>query len=427
MIVSVPGPNVVRRTTLSPTPLRRRHPARTIGIGLALIALTVLVGPLRLGRGGPGRHPAQRARADRPATPRVTVSTTTTTSPTQRVPPGPPSDQRRLTLLATIGGAISPKSVVASGTGLVFAQNMMYTHTVTVYDSAGNLVRTIPDRVDLAQFGIPGHAGVTRGAPVEAAFSPDARYAYVTNYSMYGTGFGPEGSDSCTPSSARAAGDTDSFVYRIDTQTFSIDQVIEVGLVPKYVAVAPDDRYLLVTNWCSFDLSVVDVARGREIARLPMGTNPRGIAVTPDSSTAYVAIMGGSQLVRVDLRTLSRAGSVTVGPNPRHVVLDPTGRYLYVSLNASGTLVKYDLVAGQVVGSVRTGLEERSLAIAADGLALYVVNYGSNTVSKVRAADLTVLQTVATGTHPIGITYDRVTGDVWVAIYTGKILVLADR
>lgn len=357
----------------------------------------------------------------------MTVSTTTTTSPTQRVPPGPPSDQRRLTLLATIGGAISPKSVVASGTGLVFAQNMMYTHTVTVYDSAGNLVRTIPDRVDLAQFGIPGHAGVTRGAPVEAAFSPDARYAYVTNYSMYGTGFGPEGSDSCTPSSARAAGDTDSFVYRIDTQTFSIDQVIEVGLVPKYVAVAPDDRYLLVTNWCSFDLSVVDVARGREIARLPMGTNPRGIAVTPDSSTAYVAIMGGSQLVRVDLRTLSRAGSVTVGPNPRHVVLDPTGRYLYVSLNASGTLVKYDLVAGQVVGSVRTGLEERSLAIAADGLALYVVNYGSNTVSKVRAADLTVLQTVATGTHPIGITYDRVTGDVWVAIYTGKILVLADR
>jgi hypothetical protein len=29
--------------------------------------------------------------------------------------------------------------------------------------------------------------------------------------------------------------------------------------------------------------------------------------------------------------------------------------------------------------------------------------------------------------HPIGITYDATTGDVWVAVYSGQILVLADR
>ena len=31
-------------------------------------------------------------------------------------------------------------------------------------------------------------------------------------------------------------------------------------MVPKYVAVTPDNRYVLVTNWCSFDLSVIDRA-----------------------------------------------------------------------------------------------------------------------------------------------------------------------
>ncbi len=61
---------------------------------------------------------------------------------------------------------------------------------------------TIPDTVDLSQFGIAGHPGVTHGAPVEAAFTPDAKYAYVSNYSMYGAGQGPEGSDTCTPQSA---------------------------------------------------------------------------------------------------------------------------------------------------------------------------------------------------------------------------------
>ena len=204
------------------------------------------------------------------------------TSPAARkVVSGPPADQRRLVLVHSIGGPISPKSVDASGTGLVFAQNMMYRHTVTVYNSGGTLMKTIPDSVNLAAFGIPGHPGMTRGAPVEAAFTHDARYAYVSNYSMYGAGMGPEGSDTCTPASARAAGDTDSYVYRISTATLSIDQVIEVGLVPKYLAVSPDDRYLLVANWCSYDLSIVSLAEGRQVARLPMGAYPRGIAVSP--------------------------------------------------------------------------------------------------------------------------------------------------
>ncbi len=352
---------------------------------------------------------------------------TTTTSPFRHVPPGKPSDLRRLTLIDTIGGDISPKSVDASDTGLVFAQNMMYRHTITVYDSNGRLVRTIPDTVNMAQFGFPGHPGITHGAPVEAAFSPNARYAYVSNYSMYGTGFGPEGSDTCTPASAEAAGDTNSYVYRINTRTLTIDQVIEVGLVPKFLAVTPNDRYLLVSNWCSFNLSVVNVAAHREVRVLPMGAYPRGIAISPDSSTAYVAIMGSDMVVKVNLKTLSVEGSFFVGDNPRHVVISPDGRYLYVSLNAPGDVVKVDLSDDRVVAEVHTGADCRSLAISTDGRSLYVVNYLSDTMTKLRASDLTLLQTVPTGVNPVGVTYDATTGDVWVAVYTGEILVYADR
>jgi YVTN family beta-propeller protein len=332
-----------------------------------------------------------------------------------------------MTLVDTISGDISPKSVDASDTGLVFAQNMMYRHTMTVYGSAGNLVKTIPDTVDMSQFGFSGHPGLTHGAPVEAAFTPDSRYVYVSNYSMYGAGFGPEGSDTCTPASAKAAGDTDSYVYRVDTASLVVDQVIEVGLVSKFLAVSPDDKYLLVANWCSYDLSIVDIATAKEIARLAMGAYPRGIAISPDSSTAYVAIMGGDDVVKIDLATLTKVGDISVGSNPRHVVIDPTGRYLYVSLNSPGNVVKVDLATDSVVGSVHTGEECRSLAISTDGRSLYVVNYQSNTVTKLRSSDLAVLQTVATGVHPIGTTYDATTGDVWVAVYTGQILVFADR
>ena len=142
---------------------------------------------------------------------------------------------------------------------------------MTVYSSAGNLVATIPDSVDMSKFGFQGHPGTTQGAPVEAAFTPDSRYVYVSNYSMYGAGFGPEGSDTCTPSSAQAAGDTDSYVYRIDTRTLAIDQVIEVGLVPKFLAVSPNGKWLLVSNWCSYDLSIVNIAEAKSVATCRWG------------------------------------------------------------------------------------------------------------------------------------------------------------
>jgi len=167
-------------------------------------------------------------------------------------------------------------------------QNMMCRHTVAVYDRDRELVKTIPDDVDLSGFGHRRYEGMVRGAPVEAAFSADGRHAYVSNYSMYGPGFSRPGDDVCSPSS----GYDESFVYRIDVETLQIDQAIAVGSVPKYVATTPDGRYVLVSNWCSYSLSVVSVQKGREVRRVPLGPYPRGIIVSPDSRTAYVAVMG---------------------------------------------------------------------------------------------------------------------------------------
>ena len=183
---------------------------------------------------------------------------------------------------------------------------------------------------------------------------------------------------------------------------------------------------MLVSNWCSYDLSVVSVRRAREVRRIPIGTYPRGIAVLPDGSAAYIAVMGSSHLVRLDLHRWTTT-SIQVGPGPRAVVSSPSGRFLYVSLNAAGRVVKVDRRTGRVVASSATGSEPRSLAITPDGRALFVVNYDSGTVSKLRASDLRVLQTIPACLHPIGITYDATTGNVWVAVYSGQILVLADR
>ncbi len=311
---------------------------------------------------------------------------------------------------------------MASGAGLFFAQNMMYRHTITVYDGGFNLVETISDRVDLSAYGIDGYEGTHQGAPVEAVFTSTGNYAYVSNYQMYGSGFNRPGTDGCNLGNW-----DDSFLYRVDTATLQIDQVIPVGAVPKFLAITPDDSYVLVTNWCSFDMSVIDTATAEEVTRVELGRHPRGIAVTSDGARAYASVMGGRDIAVVDLDDFSLEWLRDVGNNPRHLVLGPDDRYLYVTLNGDGKVIKIDLNTNETVGSVVSGSAPRSMAISTDGESLYVVNYNSDTVSKILTADMSEVQELPANDKPIGITYDPATGNVWVSTYSGSLMIFADR
>jgi len=350
-------------------------------------------------------------------------------SPTQNLDPKQshlkknyPSHPPKMTLKKVISGRISPKSVVHSGNGLFFAQNMMYNHTITVYDRQHKLVKVIPDKVDLSKYGYSQFKGNYRGAPVEASFSQDGKYAWISNYQMYGPGFNNPGSDKCNPSQK-----TDkSFLYRINTDTLEIDHVVQVGSVPKFVATTNDERLVLVSNWCSWDLSVVDTAQNREIKRIKLGPYPRGIAIDAAANKAYIAVMGSYNIAQVDLNNFSVKWLKNIGRSPRHLNIDPTGEYLYASLNGEGKIAKINLPKSKLVGKVSTGNAPRSMVLSDDGERLYVVNYSDHTVSKVRTSDMKVMQKMNVGANPIGITYDPETREVWVACYSGNIMVFQD-
>lgn len=333
-----------------------------------------------------------------------------------------PSLQSRMTLTKTISGKISPKSVVYSGNGLFFAQNMMYNHTITVYNRDYELVKVISDEVDLSKYGYSNFKGNYKGAPVEASFSHNGKYAWVSNYKMYGPGFNRPGSDKCSPSQK-----TDkSFLYRINTETLDIDDVIQVGSVPKFVAASADERLVLVSNWCSWDLSVVDTQTNQEIKRIKLGPYPRGIVVDAASEKAYVAVMGSYEIAEINLKNFAVKWLKNIGRSPRHLNIDPAGEYLYASLNGEGKIAKISLPNGKVISKISTGNAPRSMVLSENGQRLYVVNYGDNTVSKVRTSDMKVIQKVNVDANPIGITYDPETREVWVACYSGNIMVFQD-
>ena len=335
----------------------------------------------------------------------------------------PLNSDQKLVLATTVTGTISPKSVLASQSGLISAHNMMYNHSVTIYDAkSAELLATVPDSVVLSDFGYKKYSGSYKGAPVEGAFSPDGKYLYFTNYAMYGKGFTKEGHDTCSP----ASGYDTSFLSRINLATKKIDGVYPVGSVPKVVKISPDNKYLLVSNWCSYTVTVISVASGKTVTSIKIGRYPRGIAITKDSRYAYVAEMGGSNIHRIDLADFSKV-LIPIGSNPRAVVLSPDETRLYVTMNVSGKVQAWDLVAGKSIKSVKTGLAARSLDISSDGSALFVVNFNSDTVSKVRTSDMKILQTVKVCNEPIGVTYDSSTNRTWVACYGGALKVFENQ
>jgi YVTN family beta-propeller protein len=326
-------------------------------------------------------------------------------------------------LIHTINGSIAPKSVRSSGDGVVSAHNMMYRHSVTVYDAKSfELLQTIPDSVSLKDFGFSKNSGKYKGAPVEGTFSPDGKYLYVSNYAMYGKGFNKEGTDTCSP----ADGYDKSFVYRINRSNYQIDSVYPVGSVPKVVEITPDNKYVLVANWCSYTVSVISIEQNNVVKTVKIGRYPRGIAVNNDSSKAYVAEMGGNRIHVINLQDFSTS-FIPIGSNPRAIVLSPDNSTMYVTMNLSGRVASWDLVSNKPGKSVRTGEAARSLAISADGSALYVVNYKSDTMSRVRTSDMKVTQNIKVCDEPIGITYDVPTGNTWVACYKGQVKIFSNN
>ncbi|MCB9189292.1 MAG: YncE family protein [Flavobacteriales bacterium] len=329
-----------------------------------------------------------------------------------------------LFLKKTISGSLSPKSVVHNGSGIFFAQNMMYRHTVTVYDRSYEKIGTIKDGLNPADFGLVQYDFSVKGGPVECAFSHNGKYAWVSNYSISGgdsTQFIHPGCDNCS-----GTGKYDSsFIYKINAITQKIEAVIQVGAVPKYVATSPDDKWVLVTNWSSGDLSIIDANKCLEVKRIKLGTFPRGIVVDHSSRYAYATVMGSTKLARIDLTDFSTSFIHDIGKGPRHLCISPDDKWLYLTLNSENKIARINLSTWGVE-KLKVGNQPRSMTLSKDGKYLYLVNYNDNTFSKISASTFEVLAITKTKTHPIGITYDDQKKEVWVACYSGFLQVFKD-
>jgi YVTN family beta-propeller protein len=73
-------------------------------------------------------------------------------------------------------------------------------------------------------------------------------------------------------------------VIALDAKTYEVVNTIKVGTRPWGMAISPDGKYLFTANGPSNDVSVVDLAAAKEVARVKAGGSPWGVAVVAKSS-----------------------------------------------------------------------------------------------------------------------------------------------
>jgi YVTN family beta-propeller protein len=254
-----------------------------------------------------------------------------------------------------------------------------------------------------------------RGAPVEAAVSKDGKRLFVSNYYILGKGFPGNVTDECELDQK-----VPSYVYEIDVERLHVVRAMQVGSTPKFLALTPDERTLVVSNWCDASVSVVDLTGQRPTARVPTGSFPRGIAIEADGKTAYVAVMGRHAIAVVDLEQLAVVRSLKPGKGPRHLLMTQDGELL-ATLSHEASVVVVDKQTGEVMARAKTGRDPRSMALSSDESVVYVVNYDEDSLAVVDLTTMKVVQRVATGPRPIGVAFEPTQERVWVSCYAGSV------
>jgi len=174
---------------------------------------------------------------------------------------------------------------------------------------------------------------------------------------------------------------------------------------------------LVVANKQAASATVLEVASGRTLATLQVGTGPHEVATSADGRWAVVTNYGaqtpGNSLSVIDLDRLEVVRTIDLGEyrRPHGVAFLPGApQRVAVTSEASRNVVLVNVAEGRVEGAIHTGQAgSHMLAVSPDGQRVYTANIPSGTVSVLDVRGRTLLRTsdaVARQTEGIALSRD---------------------
>lgn len=197
---------------------------------------------------------------------------------------------------------------------------------------SGCMMDDMAVEIDTRTLGISRHFVLTRGK--ERGMSGPPRTGHAAAGNSAGADMGGHGMEapkpgdvSCSPTWAQPSANGErlfiacnksSDIVEIDVATWVMTRRIPAGDGVYNLAVTHDGRLLVGTNKRGKSISIIDIASGKEVGRVPTTRRiPSGLAVSADDRYVFVTQEGvGSEPGAVDvmdLRTLAKVATLDVG------------------------------------------------------------------------------------------------------------------
>ncbi len=304
-------------------------------------------------------------------------------------------DLRTFELAKTIAVGVEPTGVVANG-----RKNEIYvvnsgSNNVSVIDAEKNaVVATIgvhgkPYFIDVSEDGKRAYVANSGSANVSVI---DLDKKVVIGNVRVGSapGLARVSPDGATVVVSNRGDDT---VSVIDTKVLRVRTTLPVCQQPEDIAILPDSSKAFVA--CSGSSQVASIAldsgtkngeptSDRVLALLDVGRTPVSLALKPDGGELIVCDFDSDSISIIETGNNEVGSSALIGQHPAHAVVTLDNSRLYASNFGSDSVAVYDIDMGRRIATMAVGSHPDGLALSQDQRYVLVLD--------TQAGDVTVIQ-----------------------------------
>lgn len=205
----------------------------------------------------------------------------------------------------------------------------------------------------------------------------------------------------------------DATATLIDLATRQVYATLPTGEAPHEVAVSPDGRWAIVSNYGPAEapgntLSVIDIQEARlsEPIRLGAHRRPHGLAWLKDGTHALVTTEADSTLLLVNVPQGTVEAAIPTGQAISNMVaLSPDGSRAYVANIGSGSATMVDVASRRVIWTTPLAAGAEGIAVTPDGREVWVACRAANRIAVVGAPGLDTLASLPSPELPIRVQF----------------------
>lgn len=183
---------------------------------------------------------------------------------------------------------------------------------------------------------------------------------------------------------------------------------IPTGTAPHEVAVSPDGRYAVVTNYGAAtpgnSLTVIDLSNKIKLKDIDLGDykRPHGIEWLKDGNHVAVTVEMNKAIILVHVFNGSVAASISTDQDISHMLaLTPDNKRAFVANIRSGSVSVLDLVQKKLIKNIPTGAGAEGVDVTPNGKEVWVTNRAANTVTVLNTSTLEEIAVIESKDFPI--------------------------